>query len=113
MSLPPGVQEKESTASPPTTPSKTESPELEAPELPASVSPQFPSFDYDFPVEWLPLSADSVVDNGLQFSKEYGLSGPTEGLDFSAFGYSDDMSTAELANGDDDEFAREFAQWLS
>jgi len=113
MSLPPYVQKKEPTASPPTTPSKSESPELEAPELPASVSPQFPSFGYEFPVEWFPLSADSVVDNGLQFSKEYGLSGPTEGLDFSAFGYFDDMPAAGQANENDDEFEREFAQWLS
>ena len=109
MSLPPGVQKNEPTLSLPMAPPKTESPEPEVPKLPASVSPQFPSFGYDFPVQWLPLSADAVVDRGLQISEDYGLSGPTEGLDFSAFGYFGDTSTMGLAN-EDNEFD-EFAQW--
>ena len=105
MSSPPGVQIKEPTLSPPMASPKMESPELEVPKLPASVSPQFPSFGYEFPVQWYPLSADTVVDRGLQISEDYGLSGPTEGLDFSAFGYSDDTSVMPGLVNEDDEFA--------
>jgi hypothetical protein len=109
MSSPHGVQKNDPTLSPPMAPLKAESPELEGPELPASVSPQFPSFGYELPVQWFPLSADAVIDNGLRFSEDYGLAGPTEGLDFSAFGYFNDTSPMGLVN-EDNEFD-EFARW--
>lgn len=86
------------------TPEKAGSPELDAPEKPASVSPQFPSFDYEAPVEWHPLPGDAVIDMGLQISEDYGLSRPTEGFDFSAFGYIDNERS---------EFESEFAQWVN
>jgi len=83
-----------------------ESSEFEVPELPASVSPRFPHFDYESPVEYQP--AGTVVDKGLQISEHYGLSGPTEGLDFSAFNHLGDAS----AVGSLDEQFGEVAQWL-
>lgn len=98
------MQEKEATASPPTTPEKAGSPELTVPEKPASVSPHFPSFDYEAPVEWNPEPADAVVEMGLQFSDDYGLSMPTEEFDYSLFGYADNERS---------EFESEFAQWVN
>lgn len=80
-----------------------ESPELGVPELPASMSPQFPPFNYEPPVEYVPSPTDPIVDEGLQISEDYGLSRPTEVLDFSYFGYADDTPAVGLA--DDDEFA--------
>jgi len=62
-------------------------------------------------VQWYPLSADTVVDRGLKISEDYGLSGPTEGLDFSAFGYSDDTSAMPGLTNGGDEFD-EFAEWF-
>jgi len=86
-----------------------ESPELEVPGLPASISPTFtPELGEEFSVQWFPQSADAVVDKGLQFFEAYGLSGPTEGLDFSIFDNLGDASITGFTNEDD-----EFAQWLS
>ena len=105
IDLRPHAQEKEATASPPTTPEKAESPELTVPEKPASVSPHFPSFDYEAPVEWHPAPVDAVVEMGLQFSDDYGLSRPTEEFDFSSlFGCVDNERS---------EFDSEFAQWVN
>ena len=85
-----------------------ESPELEVPERPISMSPVF-SFDDKFtPVQWFPQSADAAVNKGLQFSEAYGLSGPTEGLDFSAF---DTLGDGSVAN-EYDEFTDSYADWL-
>lgn len=91
-----------------TTPPKTESPELEVPKLPASVSPHYAPFNYEFPVQWPPSPIDAVVDKGLRISEDYGLSGPTEGLDFNALGYFDDTTGLMNENNDLDEFSQWF-----
>lgn len=111
MSLPPAVQEKEPTLSPApvATPPKMDSPELEVPELPVPVWPQAISFGHDTPVEYLPVSADAVVDRGLEISKEYGLSELSEGLDFSIFDHLGDAPAMGLMNEHGESV--EFAQW--
>ena len=85
-------------------PSKVEPLGLEFPGIPTSVSPSLPPFDYGLPKQYAPLPADAVVDQGLKFSDDYGLSRPTEGLDFDAVSYLGD------AYNDYPEF--EFAQFL-
>jgi len=87
---------------------KAESSEFEVPELPASVSPRFSPFDYESPVQY--QLADAVVDKGLQISEHYGLSGPTEGLDFGIFEHLGDASATGSGDGHD-EFDDEFAKW--
>jgi len=66
-------------------PQKMGSPELEVPERPASISPLFYPIDYEYPVcavEYLPQPpANPVIDEGLQFSKDYELSVPIERFD--------------------------------
>ncbi|KAF9654290.1 hypothetical protein BDM02DRAFT_3125171 [Thelephora ganbajun] len=102
----------EPTLSPPPMagPSKSGSSEFEVPEPPASVSQQSLPFGYKFPIQYTPPPTDSVVDKGLQFSADYGLSGPTEGLDFSLFGYGlGDASATGLV--DEQNESDEFAKW--
>ena len=83
-------------------PPKVQTSEFEVPRLPA-----FPSSG--FPTAYLTSSpADPAVDEGLQFSEDYGLARPTEGLDFSTFeraGSSPAMTYVEEHND-------EFIPWL-
>ena len=78
-------------------PQKMGSPELEVPERPASISPLFYPIDYGYPgcaVEYLPPQpANPVIDEGLQFSKDYELSVPIERFDCDIFEHLGDGPT--------------------
>ena len=84
-------------------PSKVEPLGLEFPNIPTSVSPSLPPFHCSPPQQYVPLPADAVV-KGLEFSDDYGLSRPTEGLDFDAVSY--------LGDAYNDYPGFEFAQFL-
>lgn len=53
----------------------------------------------------LPSHANPVVDEGLQFSEDYGLARPTEGLDFSSFERASDSPLMSYVDEHQDEFA--------
>lgn len=94
-------------------PLKEEYPEFEVPEMPAVVSPQFPSSNCEPPLQYEPQSTDTVVDRGLQFSQEYGLSGPTEGLDLTFFDYlGDSFAMGLLTDRYDDSIGQLGQPWV-
>ena len=64
--------------------------------------PAFPSAGY--PIACMTPGADQTVDRGLQFSEDYGLVRPTEGLDFSGFDHIGDSPA--MASVGEDEFNR-------
>ena len=76
--------------------------EFEVPRLPASVSPPF---DYEQPLEYL---LTDPVSMGLRISENYGLSGPTEGPDFTIFEYP-----LELEIGSVPSELGSFAEWIA
>ena len=57
------------------------------------------------PAPYLPPPADPVVNEGLQFSEDYGLAKPTEGLDFSSFERTGDSPIISYMDEHQDEFA--------
>jgi len=79
-------------------PPKVQTSEFEVPRLPA-----FPNSRP--PAPYLPSPADPVVDEGLQFSEDYGLARPTEGLDFSSFERTGDSPVISYLDDHHDEFA--------
>jgi len=82
-------------------PPKVQTSEFEVPRLPG-----FPSSG--FPTAYLPPPTDPAVDEGLQFSEDYGLARPTEGLDFSTF----ERTSSSPAMAYVDEHNDEFVPWL-
>lgn len=60
---------------------KTQFPEFEVPEPPASVSPHLFPFDYDYPAEYKP---EDTMLKAVKISEGYGLSRPAEESDYNS-----------------------------
>ena len=98
---------RELSASPPpiVAPPKVQTSEFEVPRL--SVLQVLPEFTNSRPpTAYLPSAADPVFDEGLQFSEDYGLARPTEGLDFSSFEHTGNSPAMSVSYVDEhqDEF---------